>query len=99
MLVETGERLVHRVRLMDPSRPKGGKPDGVAYYGLYYKIGPTPPASVAECTPAGNHSRTRVEVTFDPADGGKTAWYLAIPFNSKGQAGPVSDGVSATIAA
>jgi hypothetical protein len=40
-----------------------------------------------------------VEVTFDAADGGKTAWYLAVPFNAKGQPGPVSDGVAAAIAA
>lgn len=76
-----------------------GKPEGVAGIMVYTHVGPTPPATAAAWTFAGNHSRTLIRLSFDPTlPPGTTVWISAYYYNAKGQTGPGSTPVSTFLA-
>lgn len=90
----------HQLRIVDSATPTSrAKPAGAKFAEVYVKRGTTPPASIADCTFAGPASRFLFSASHPPADAGKTAYYLTRWINAKGEPGPVSGLVSATIAA
>lgn len=99
VIIDKSTRLAHELRIIDPANPKGGKPDGVSGYQVFYKIGPDAPADTRECVFAGNTTRSKFVVTFGGGDGNKQVWYIAVPFNTRGETGPMSETIAATIAA
>lgn len=93
------DRLEHMVSCVDSLAPtRQAKPHGVASCQIYVAIGDAAPKA-SEYNLAGVATRTPHKVTFRDADGGKTAHYLLRWANAKGQTGPWSHGVSATIPA
>lgn len=100
VLVEQDGNRQHTLRLFDPADlSRRAKPENVSQWQVFVAVGPTPPASVEACQLAATVARDRAAVTFDAADTGKTAWYIGRGVNSKGQPGPTSAPVAATIAA
>jgi hypothetical protein len=90
----------HGLRIVDELTPSSrSKPFGTAGCEIYVKRGTTPPASINDCAFVGLQTRNQATVNHSSADNGKTAYYLGRWINKKGQPGPVSLVVSATIAA
>jgi hypothetical protein len=100
VIQESVERLRLLVRILDGANPtRRGRPANVASYQLFYKVGDVAPASTADCVFAGNFTKTRVWLTFNPADAGKRVWIIAVAVNAKGDPSPMSESLEATIAA
>jgi hypothetical protein len=100
VLVEQDGNRQHTVLLFDPADlARRAKPANVSPWQVCVFVGPTPPASIDACALAATVSRDRAAVAFPAADAGKTAWYIGRGVNAKGQPGPTSTPVAATIAA
>ena len=98
--VDTGSRLQHTIRWRDEtSATSRAKPRGVKGAEIWYFIGPTPPSDPEKCKFAALDSATPHLMEHDPADAGKLCHYLLRWVNSRGEAGPWSETVSATIGA
>jgi hypothetical protein len=100
--IEKHEPLAHTLRIADPAKAKARRPirpAGVDGYEIYYKIGPTPPASRDECEYWGLVRRSRVFISLPPGTANQTVWYIVVPVNTRWRRGPTSDTVRATIAA
>lgn len=101
ILIDSGSRLVHRLRLVDGERPtRFAKPRGVMAAAIYVAL--TPPGHEAPADPDDyryiqNASRFPAAVEFNGADAGQTAHYLARWLNSRCEAGPWSATASATV--
>lgn len=97
---DTSQRLRHVLRFNDETTPtRRAKPAGVAACHIFAKIGGEPPTDVSECTFVGASSRDKFTVNYAGDDGNKTAHYMVCWVNGKGERGPWSETVSATIAA
>jgi hypothetical protein len=100
LTVDTSQRLQHTVAFADETTPTSkAKPDGVQGCEIWVFVGATPPAD-----PKGYHflamdTKTPYVAHFEGADGGKTAHYMGRWVNTKGETGPWSEIVSATIVA
>jgi len=93
----TGVRK-HTIHFVDETTPTSkAKPAGVRGAEIWLKIGMTPPASQDEMDYITTDTRTPYTYDFEPADAGKTAYYWLRWVNSKGDPGPWSAMVSATI--
>lgn len=92
--------LQHTLRFRDSVlvNPRS-KPPGAVALQLYVKTTVGAPTDVADCTFVGQYSRMPAVVSFDGADAGKLAQYLARWVTAKGLTGPVSPVFSATIPA
>ena len=75
------------------------KPAGVQGAEIWYFIGPTPPSDPSQCSFAALDSATPYLLQHDPADAGKSCHYLLRWVNSRGEPGPWSETVTATIGA
>ncbi|MBC8128643.1 MAG: hypothetical protein H8M99_16010 [Gloeobacteraceae cyanobacterium ES-bin-144] len=96
--IEQPNRLEHNVHFADATTPTSkAKPAGVRGCQIWVKIGTTPPASVSELNYLATDTRTPYVAQFDAADAGKTAYYWLRWENTKGETGPWSAVVSATI--
>ncbi|PYS81018.1 MAG: hypothetical protein DMF67_18305 [Acidobacteria bacterium] len=95
--VETDHRLRHTINFIDELTPGSkGKPDGVAGCEIWMKVGEAP-AGPSQVTYLGTDTRTPYLVEHDETDAGKTAYYMLRWVNAKGEQGPWSHTVSATI--
>jgi hypothetical protein len=100
LTVDTGRRLQHVIRFGFGEGRGRAKPAGVSAYGVWVKIGgETPPADLTSCTFLSVCSKGTFTATYPGGEGGKTAWYIAACMNAKGERGPLSETVAATIAA
>jgi hypothetical protein len=101
--VDTRQRLQHTISWVDELTPTSkGKPAGVQGAEVWVKVQPTadaPPGDPSGFTFLALDSRSPYLATYDGADGGKTAHYLLRWVNTRGQKGPWSETVSATIGA
>ncbi len=96
--VETTNVREHTIHFADPSTPRSkAKPPGVRGCQIWVKIGTTPPASASELHYLATDTRTPYVAQFEPADAGKNAYYWLRWENTKGETGPWSAMVSATI--
>ena len=64
---------------------------------IWLKIGTTPPANQSELHYEATDTKTPQDVHFEVSDVGKTAYYWLRWENTKGETGPWSAMVSATI--
>ncbi len=98
--IDTSQRLQHTIAFMDETTPTSkAKPDGVMgceiWAALVDPTGHNPP----EFHYLALDTKTPYLAHFDGSDGGKTAQYMARWANTKGEQGPWSEVVSATIGA
>jgi len=75
------------------------KPDGVRGCQIWVYIGAVPPKSSADHHYLSTDTKTPYISHFEGEDGGKSANYMARWENTKGEVGPWSEIVSATIGA
>jgi hypothetical protein len=95
--VNTDQRLRHTVNFVDETTPTSkGKPDGITGCEIWNKVG-DPPTGPSQLTYLGTDTRTPYIAEFKETDAGKTAYYMLRWVNSKGEPGPWSQTVSATI--
>lgn len=97
--VDTSQRLQHTISFVDENTPGSrARPEGVTGCEVWMKIG-TLPTDPRELTYLATDTRTPYVANFDGADGGKIAHYMLRWVNSRGERGPWSQTVSATITA
>lgn len=95
---DTSQRLRVTVSFVDELTPTNrAKPDGVFGCEVWVKIGGTAPLDLNECTFLALDTRSPFTAQFDGEDGSKTAHFVLRWANSKGEAGPISETISATI--
>lgn len=98
--VDCGERLQHTIAFMDETTPTSkSKPAGVLGAEIWVKIGSPAPVDPAELAFLALDTKTPYVTEFAGADGGKMAHYMLRWINAKGDKGPWSETVSATITA
>lgn len=98
--VDIRQRLQHTVEYADENTPASKiKPKGVYGCEIRVKIGDTPPADPSEMQIVGVSPKASYVVQYSGADANKTAHYMMRWITYKGEAGPWSETVSATIAA
>lgn len=97
--VDTRQRLQHTISFVDENTPGSrAKPAGVSGCEVWMKIG-TAPTDPSELTFLAIDTRSPYTAVFDGADGGKIAHYMLRWVNTRGERGPWSQTVSATITA
>lgn len=99
-LLESSGRLTHTLRICDSATPtRTAKPDGVLGAEVLCKIGGDAPVGDEGLTSLGIATRPRFTATFEGGDGTRIAYYLFRWIGNKGEKGPLSRTLSATIAA
>lgn len=95
--ISTDQRLRHTVNFVDETTPNSkGKPDGVTGCEIWNKVGDAP-AGPSQLTYLGTDTRTPYVAEYHESDAGKVAHYMLRWINTKGETGPWSQTVSATI--
>jgi hypothetical protein len=91
------------IRIQDETTPtKNAKPfgvDGAEVYTYVPTASEAPPVDLTKWRFEGIAKRASFELNYDGEDVGKTAYVRALWFNPRGESGPASDDVTATIAA
>jgi|ERR1044072_3699669 hypothetical protein len=96
--VDTSQRLRHVISFVDEQTPGSrAKPAGVMGCEIWVSVGPTPPVDASECRYLATDTATPYTAEYTGADGGKIAHYLLRWVNTRGERGPWSQTVSATI--
>jgi len=109
-LVESGQRLMHNLRLVDESTPTlRARPAGVLGAEVWVKlVDADQPADSLIIASLGNPAtfgfltmttKPTFRADFKPGEGGKTAVYMARWINTRGEKGPWSEITTATVAA
>lgn len=103
LLIDAGQRLTHRLRLVDESTPtRSARPRGTLGAEVYVALVPpreTPPADLAAYKFVRTVTRGGAEIAFPGEEGGQTAAYLVRWVSATGDPGPWSETVTATVAA
>ncbi len=98
--VDTSQRLRHTVSFADETTPTSrAKPEGARGCEIWVKVGDAPPASSSELTFLALDTASPYVAEYDGADVGKMAHYMLRWANTRGEQGPWSQTVSATITA
>ena len=99
-MVDTSQRLRHTINFKDELTPNSKKkPDGVMGAEIWCYIGAVPPVDASTCSFVALDTSTPYVVDYPGADGNKVAHYLLRWVNTRGDKGPWSETVSATIGA
>ena len=98
-IVSTAQRLRHEIRFFDEATPtRKAKPEGVMGCEIWVKVGTTPPADPSECTFLALDTASPYTAEYPGSDAGKCAYYLLRWVTTRGEKGPWSETVAATIA-
>lgn len=98
--VDTGERLTHIIHFTDEqTQTSRARPEGVMGCEIWNKIGGTAPTDQKELAFVFMDTVAPHKITYTGDDAGKVAHYMLRWINTKGEAGPWSRTVSATIPA
>ncbi|MBX3395393.1 MAG: hypothetical protein KF841_08490 [Phycisphaerae bacterium] len=96
--IECSGRLRHKIDFVDESTPtRKAKPLGVLGAEIWGAISDTPPTDPSQFIFRGLSTRAPLVVTYPGSDGGRMAWYWLRWVNSRGEKGPWSNPVNATI--
>lgn len=96
--IETPSVRKHTVHFADSTTPTSKKkPDGVRGCQILMKIGAPPPTSASEMEFVVTDPKTPHDISFEVADVGKTVYYWLRWENTRGEPGPWSAMISATI--
>jgi len=102
-VVDTSQRLRHEIRFTDEATPtRRAKPAGVMGCEIWVKVtapGEPSPVSASELSFVTLDTASPYTAEYDGTDGGKTAHYMLRWVNTRGDKGPWSETVSATIPA
>ncbi len=94
---DTSKRLEHTIAFVDEATPTSrAKPEGVRACQIWVKIG-TPAIDPSELSYVASDTATPYVAHFNGADAGKTAHYWLRWENTRGEVGPWSDVIMATI--
>jgi hypothetical protein len=97
-IIDTSQGLRHTVSLFDETtRLSRAKPRGVSGCEIWIKIGEPAPAGPSELKYFVTATRTPYVVEFEGADAGKVVYYMLRWVNTRGERGPWSRIVAATI--
>jgi hypothetical protein len=88
-----------RVRVLFANRPEGDRPAGVPSVAVVTAVGPDAPLGLDGCAWQGNFTRSRLTLNMHAENAGETVWITAVPLNARGECGPMSNAVAATVAA
>lgn len=98
--VDTGQRLRHTISFSDETTPNSrAKPEGVRGCEIWAKVGDPAPADPSETTFLALDTASPYVAEYEGTDAGKTVHYMLRWANSRGEQGPWSQTVSATITA
>lgn len=98
--VDTSQRLQHTIAFVDELSPTSrAKPSGVSGCEVWVKVGGDSPVDPSELKYLATDTRTPYTAVYDGADGGKIAYYMLRWVNTRGERGPWSQTVAATITA
>jgi len=98
--VDTSQRLQHTISFVDDQTPNSrAKPSGIVGCEVWVKVGGVAPVDPSELSYLATDTRTPYMATFNGDDGGKTAYYMLRWVNTRGERGPWSQTVAATITA
>ena len=98
--IDTTQRMQHTVTFVDELTPASrAKPDGVMGCEIWMKVDGPPPTDPSELKYLATDTRTPYVVEFDGAQAGKIAYYMLRWVSTRGEQGPWSQTVSATITA
>jgi hypothetical protein len=96
--VDTSQRLQHTIHFSDAATPTSmAKPPGVRGCEIWMKVGSPPPTSAADLAFVTLDTRTPHVIAFDGADANKTVAYWLRWVSTRGETGPWSAAVSATV--
>ncbi|HZN32298.1 MAG TPA: hypothetical protein VFB80_00715, partial [Pirellulaceae bacterium] len=96
--VDTSQRLQHTVSFVDSATPTSkAKPAGVRGCEIWMKIGTPPPAAAGDLVFVTLDTRTPHTIPFEGADGGKLVTYWLRWVSTRGETGPWSAAVGATV--
>jgi hypothetical protein len=96
--VDTSQRLQHTIHWRDESMPNSkAKPTGVRGAEIWMFIGPTPPSDPAQAKFVALDTASPYLLVHEATNAGKLAHYLLRWMNTRGEAGPWSETLSATI--
>lgn len=103
MVVNSGQRLEHTITFSDERTPtRRAKPTGIVGAEVWVAVGIVGEGALPAMSQygfRGLEGRARSKVHFEPADGGKMAHYILRWVNTRGEKGPWSAVVSATVGA
>jgi len=96
--VDTSRRLSHIIDFRDEDSPRSkAKPAGVAGCEIWVKVGGNAPADPSELRYVATDTATPYLAEYPGADAGKPAHYWLRWVNTRGEKGPWSDTITATI--
>ncbi len=96
--VDTSQRLRHTVNFTDETTPNSrAKPEGMMGCEIWVKVGDPAPADPDQLQFLATDTRTPYVAVYGGEDAGKVAHYMLRWVNRKGEQGPWSQTVSATI--
>lgn len=97
-VVSTAQRLRHEIRFFDQATPtRKAKPAGAMGCEIWVKVGDTPPHDASECTFLALDTASPYVAEYTGENAGKTAYYMLRWVNTRGEKGPWSETVAATI--
>ena len=100
LTVDTSQRQQQKISWVDEATPTStAKPFGVHGMRLYLKVGGPPPVSLSECKYIVTDTKSPYLYEFDPEDLGLEAHWLGEWENTRGEVGPISETVTATVVA
>ena len=98
LMVDTSKRLEHTLHFKDESMPSARrKPPGVRGVEVWRFVGMEAPSGPAECSFVDLATRTPFRVAYNGSHANKMAHYLLRWVSTRGEKGPWSETVSATI--
>lgn len=96
--VDTSQRLQHTISFVDELTPTSrAKPDGAQGCEIWTKVDGPPPTDPSQLSYLATDTRTPYTAEFDGGQAGKTAYYMLRWVSTRGETGPWSQTVSATI--
>jgi hypothetical protein len=94
---DAGRRFEHHLSFRPVGSRTRGKPGGVTHCEVWRKKGGAPPLDPVECELAGDPQKSPFVATYGAADAGKTVHYMLRFISTRGDPGPWSETVSATV--
>lgn len=95
---DTRQRLRITLSFADEGTPTAkAKPAGVIACEIWMKVGGPPPTDLSECVFLAVDTRTPYVATFEGSDANQTAHFIGMWVSTRGEKGPLSETVSATI--
>lgn len=100
IIADTSQRLQITVNFADEGTPTSrAKPAGVIGCEIHMKVDGAPPTDLSQCEFVAFDTRTPYVMEFDGTDANKTVHIIGLWVSTRGEKGPLSTTVSATVPA